>query len=262
MATRTKPAQVKPGTKKAAPTDAVAAVQSKDPVRVQAGKKGAPIAQATRTVVETKPLKPSIERDAPASMVDKLIVSIKGRGAKLDHDVHSAAMACLFHCDKHGDYTLMNRLLLALPKSSRRNALAQWAVKFGKMQANTDSAALATSPVIYDKSKVTDFDGADAMPFWDLKNVREGTAEWMFSNYIEGVLKTLGQKAAGTGPEALKAKAAFDAIKGVNEALNTAAVSTITPPPPGVPERRAANIAATAVAQAKSATVPPAAPVH
>lgn len=260
----TKPAVPKPSAKKAAAapaeTSAVKAVQSKDPVRVAAGKKGAPVAQATRTVAQAAPLKPSIARDAPASVVDKLIASIKGRGAKLDHDIHSAAMACLFHADKHGDITLMNRLLLAMPKSTRRNALAQWAVKFGKFKPSEDTAAQATAPLAFDKSNSTDFDGAQAMPFWDFKNVKEGTTEWLFSNYIEGVMRTLGQKAAGSGPEAMKAKAAFDAIKGVNEALNTASTANMTPPPPGVPERRSANLAVTAVQQAKAAASAP--PVH
>lgn len=233
------PKAAKPAAKK--PSGIAAAVDQalgKDPVRVAAGKKGAPIAQATRSVVELAPAKPSIARNAAAKDVDKMIVSIKGRGAKLDNDIHSTAMACMFHADTHGDVTLMCRLLLALPKSTRRNALAQWAVKFGKFTPNEDVNTMKERPLDFDKSAKTDFDGAQAMPFWDFKNVKEGTTEWLFSNFIEGVMKSLANHAAQQGPEGQKAKAAFDALSSVTEAL---AITPAAPLPAGVAaERRGA----------------------
>lgn len=182
-------------------------------------KKTAPKTTPIATAIAETVAKPSIARNAVAKDVDKMIVSIKGRGAKLDGDIHSTAMACLFHADTHGDITLMCRLLLAMPKSTRRNALAQWAVKFGKFTPNEDVNTMKERPLDYDKTKKTDFEAAQALPFWDFKNVKEGTTEWVFSNYIEGVMKSLASHAAKSGPEGQKAKAAFDALASVNEAL-------------------------------------------
>jgi hypothetical protein len=182
--------------------------------------KDAPKASTKPTETKAvKAVKSTIAMDAKAADVDKLITSIKGRGAKLDTDVHSAAMACLYHADKHGDITLMARLVLALPKSARRNALGQWAIAFGKFAANEDAKTKEAAPFVFKKGAETKFEAAQAKPFWDFRNVREGTTEWQFSNYIEGVLKTLAAHAAKPGPEAAKAKAAFDAMKGVTEAL-------------------------------------------
>jgi hypothetical protein len=192
-----------------------------------------------------KPLKASIAMDASSALVAKHIMSIAARGAKLDNDIHSGAMACLYHADKHGDITLMNRLLMAMPKSTRRNALAQWAVAFGKFKPNEDKSTLETAPLAFDKAKSTDIPAAQAKPFWDFRNVREGTTEWLFSDYIQGVMRTLAAHAIKDGPEAAKAKAALDSIKGVTEALALPAngePKQAAIPPAGVTERRAVAV--------------------
>lgn len=192
-----------------------------------------------------KPAKPSIAMDAPAALVGKHILSIQARGAKLDNDIHSGAMACLYHADKHGDITLMNRLLMAMPKSTRRNALAQWAVAFGKFQPNEDKSTLETAPLAFRKDGKTDIDAALAKPFWDFRNVREGTTEWLFSDYIQGVMKTLAAHAIKPGAEGAKAKAALDAVKGVTEALAlpvNGEPKSVAIPPAGVAERRAVAV--------------------
>lgn len=210
--------------KTVAKTSTTAAV----PNRVQAGKEGAPVAKATRAAGgaendDLKPLKASIAPTATAAEVMKMIVSIKGRGRTLDNDIHCTALACIMHAEKHGDITLINRLLMAMPRSVRRNALAQWAVAFGKFLPNDAKDAPADAPLMFNKAGKTDMEGATAKPFWDFRNVKEGTTEWVFTNYIEGVMKTLATRAAGDSPEARKAKAAFDALSGVREALEVPA---------------------------------------
>lgn len=221
--------------------------------RIAAGKKGAPVAQATRNKVEPAPTKPTIPMDAPAAAVDKLIVSIKTRGQKYDADIHSAGMACLFHADKHGDITLMNRLLIALPKSSRRNALAQWACAMGKFKPNEDKATLQTVPLMFDKSSTTLFDDAQATPFWDFKNVREGTTEWDFGGYITNVKKTLARAMSGTGPEAAKAKAMYDAISATEEAFVAVGTAQRPPLPEGVKTERRGVVGAPIAQQSAAA---------
>lgn len=162
-------------------------------------------------------IKLTLKADASAAEVNKLIVSIKGRGAKLDTDIHSAAMACLFHADKHGDITLMNRLLLAMPKSGRRNALASWALAFGKFLLNDDAKARAESPLVFNREGSTDMKGAAEKPFWDFRNVREGGTEWVFTDYIGSVMRTLEAHSKQDTPEGRKAKAALHALAGVSE---------------------------------------------
>jgi hypothetical protein len=213
---------------------------------------------ASPVTVETKALVFTIKPDAPAKDIEKLIISIKGRGAKLDTDIHSAAVACLFHCEAHGDNTLVNRLLLAMPKSVRRNALAQWFVAFGKLSKwPTDTAEQKrvaaekepTQPLMYDKAKTTRLDDAKATPFWDFKNVREGTDTFEFEDYIGNVMKKLEKIAKGNSTDAARARATLHAISGVKEALAVQPDASTLEPGQPIPQRRASDFAAPATVQ-------------
>lgn len=209
-------------------------VPAKQPVAKKAAKP-APSADA--------PVKLSIKLDASKADIEKLITSIKTRGAKLDIDIHSAGCASLNHAALHNDPTLLNRLLLAMPKATRRNALTAWAMKHGNVQLNTGPSA-NDFPLVYDKSKTANIEAAQAEPFWALKNVREGGNEWLYVDYISGVMKKLASVAADPkNPEAGKAKAALDAITAVNEAINTAPTPSAPAPTwtPGMEDRRGAG---------------------
>lgn len=185
------------------------------------------------------PIKLSIKIDATKAEVEKVITSIKTRGAKLDIDIHSAGCASLNHASLHNDPTLLNRLVLALPKAARRNALVAWALKHGNVMLN-DGPSKNDFPLVYSKEKKADIDAAQAEPFWALKNVREGGTEWLYTDYIANVMKTLARVAADPkSAEAKKAKAALDAITAVNEGINIAPADAPVPTwTPGMPERR------------------------
>lgn len=166
-------------------------------------------------------IKLSIPVDATAAVVNKLISSIQGRSKKLDVDMHSAACASLNHVTLHGDPTLLNRLLNGLSKSTRRNAMVVWALKFGQVILNPDSATKAERPLVYSKEVKANIAGAIAEPFYSMQNIKEGGDAWLYMDFIGNVLKTLERhaKADPSGPEGKRAKAALDALNGVNEAL-------------------------------------------
>lgn len=99
-----------------------------------------------------------------AANIQKLIVSVTTRGKKLENDLHVAAVSTLHHAGQHGDITLANRLLEGLPASTRKNALREWYLSFGKFKWNEEEKALA-----YDKTKQSLLDDAIATPFWEFK---------------------------------------------------------------------------------------------
>lgn len=137
-----------------------------------------------------------------AALTEKLIVSIKGRGAKLDADIHQAALSVCAHHAQHGDTTLANRLLAAMPKSGRRNALQSWMLAFdGKLALNDDKATKAEKPLVHSKEG-TAFDqaGADATPFWEFK-ATEGSKDFDFTAYINGLNKGVNKAMEKATPE-------------------------------------------------------------
>jgi hypothetical protein len=87
--------------------------------------------------------------------IEASIKSIQTRGKSLAKDIHLVGVSCLAHIEKHGDITLLNRLVTALPGGWRSNAIKAWAEAFGKV--NWDNKAKA---FVYDKSKKSDIEGA------------------------------------------------------------------------------------------------------
>lgn len=157
-------------------------------------------------------VKLTLALDAPAADVEKAIASIANRGQKLQADMHSAACASLNHAAMHNDPTLLNRLLNAMPKSSRRNSLIVWALKFGNVAMNDDKATKGERPLVYLKGKTADINGAVAMPFWELKNVSEGGDTWVYTDYIKNVVATLTKQAAKGDAQAQAALAALQSV--------------------------------------------------
>lgn len=102
------------------------------------------------------------------AIISKAIVSLQTRGKKYESDLHIAAVSCLNHAGKHGDITLANRLLEAIPTLTRKNALKDWFIAFGKFKWDTETKALA-----FDKTKATLLEEAIDMPFWTFKSEPE-----------------------------------------------------------------------------------------
>jgi len=96
------------------------------------------------------------------------IVSIKGRSAKLDKDIQTAAMSAVAHFEKCGDVGYINRLYLALGKGARHAAFIEWVTQFGGVMAN-DGVGKETTPFIKDKNKIVDLEGGDALPWYECK---------------------------------------------------------------------------------------------
>jgi hypothetical protein len=92
-----------------------------------------------------------------AKAIDIAIKSIQSRGSKLQKDIHICAVSCLAHIDKHGDITLLNRLIQALPSGWRSNAVKAWAEDFGKVNWDNTQKAF-----VFDKAKKSNIDGAIA----------------------------------------------------------------------------------------------------
>lgn len=98
--------------------------------------------------------------------ISKAVVSIKTRGAKLDADIQLAGVSILAHIEEHGNVTLLNDLMAALPKGARKNAMAEWAMANGKVRLN-EGPNRKDMPFLYDKARITSIDKAWEKPWYD-----------------------------------------------------------------------------------------------
>lgn len=73
--------------------------------------------------------------------INKAIDSIATRGKKQDRDIQVAVLSAMQHHATHGDVTLVNRLVEAMPKGSRVNALRAFIETFGACRYDAESKA-------------------------------------------------------------------------------------------------------------------------
>lgn len=99
------------------------------------------------------------------SKVNVLIEAIKKAGAKLEGEIHQAACSALWHAEQHGDVTIMQKLIDALPGFARRNALIAWAVEFGKFKADKEGKSVEFNKF----GKTGLIERAMDKPFWEFK---------------------------------------------------------------------------------------------
>lgn len=99
-----------------------------------------------------------------AKAIDVAIKSIASRGKTLERDIHVAAVSCLNHADKHGDVTLAQKLVDAVPSLVRKNALRDWFMAHGKFSYDMTEKTLK-----HNSKGKTQLQVAIDTPFWEFK---------------------------------------------------------------------------------------------
>lgn len=139
------------------------------------------------------------------------IKSIAGRAAKLDADIHRAAVSVIMHSAKHNDPDVAKRLVDAMGKTMRKQALIAWIVNYG---AFTLSEA---NELVYVKERrdqvmaQANIDAAIAEPFWSFAPEKPyvqfdlAKALQALMAKAEKALTAEGQDAALISPEKLAA---------------------------------------------------------
>tara|TARA_R110002167_G_scaffold235258_1_gene440575 strand:- start:385 stop:861 length:477 start_codon:yes stop_codon:yes gene_type:complete len=92
------------------------------------------------------------------------IKSISGRGAKLDKDIQRAAVSAMSHHNEHGDVTIINELVAAMPKGARVNALRDYILAHGKVSFDDKAKAF-----VHAKEGSFDLEGALAISWVEFK---------------------------------------------------------------------------------------------
>lgn len=112
----------------------------------------------------TKTNKPTFALISGAAQIKSAIDSIERRGKKYDRDVQIAALSAMQHHVEHGDVTLINRLVDAMPKGSRVNALRAFIEKFGAVRYDVESKKF-----VHVKGGTFGLDGAMAVMWNEFK---------------------------------------------------------------------------------------------
>lgn len=110
-----------------------------------------------------------ITAKASAKAISRKIAQIRTNGDKLNRLIHDTAMDIMRHAQAHGDCSLAQTLVMAMPASMRRKMLIDWFTMFSPINVK-DSDKWQANMKQRPKQDVVpfDIDGADAYPFWQL----------------------------------------------------------------------------------------------
>jgi hypothetical protein len=126
-----------------------------------------------------------------------LIKSIQTRGAKLDNDIHLAAVSCVALVTRDRNTTRITSLVNAMPKSSRRKALCDWfeATMPVTMDYSNGKATIAKADSDDWQEYLSEYRArltkAIKTPFWDLKP-EKGAKDTLS---LDSIIKYLARKA-------------------------------------------------------------------
>lgn len=108
--------------------------------------------------------------------IKKAIKWIATTGAKLQEKIHETAVECLKHAATHGDATLMDQLVKALPAGQRVEALVLWTTAFSPIRWEKEDGQRAGVKLLSAKRKnyvPFDIDGAAAQPYYSFSKENE-----------------------------------------------------------------------------------------
>lgn len=116
---------------------------------------------------------------------------VKEMGEMWQQAVQEVQISVLNHIEQHGDISLFVNLFNALPKGARRNALAEHAVKYGKLDINLseDPKARKAKPFLYNRDKATDLKGATDEPWFEMSPEKPVDQAFDFKAQLLALLK-------------------------------------------------------------------------
>lgn len=103
-----------------------------------------------------------------ADAIGVAIEAIRKTGKKLDDMIQVAGMSVLAHVDEHNNVAVLETLWGAMPQGSRKKALMDWCLKYGKVIANMDEKGgiVADKPFLYNRKGATNLIGAEGEPWY------------------------------------------------------------------------------------------------
>lgn len=101
------------------------------------------------------------------AQIEGAIAAVKDAGKRLDDAIQQVGMSVLAHVGQYGDVTVVTGLYNAMPNGSRKKALVEWLVAFGKLSVNPDKKTRKELPFLFDRTKETNLEAAAAKPWYE-----------------------------------------------------------------------------------------------
>jgi hypothetical protein len=124
------------------------------------------------------------------------IQQIKITGKGLDDTIQSVGLSVLQHVEAHREASLAIKLLKALPKGSRSNALIDWMTQCGMLSVNLNKLTAKEFPLVFNKEGKTDLERAAAKAWYKWKPEASPVLEFDFGAKLSALLKAVADAQA------------------------------------------------------------------
>jgi hypothetical protein len=128
--------------------------------------------------------------------LNRAIDALGKKNANVESEIQALGLACLAHCEQHGDTMPMNRLVNVL-RRGQYQAFIEWAMSFGRFIKNTDKATKDSQPLAYAKGKTTDMQAATDKPWFEFADSKATATAKAFD--FQAATMALLKKAASNG---------------------------------------------------------------
>lgn len=126
---------------------------------------------------------------------------LKAAGKKLDDRIQTAGMSVINHVDKHGDITVVDGLMDAMPAGSRKTAMIEWLLAHGKLKQNIiDGKVSKDAPWLFNREGKTDLIKGAEFPWFTFKPEKLEEPSFDFQAMLNSLLSK-ATKAAAAGKE-------------------------------------------------------------
>lgn len=133
--------------------------------------------------------------------LNRAIDALGKANQKVESTIQELGLACMAHCEQHGDTMPMNRLMNVL-RRTQHQAFMEWALAYGKFTKNFDKATKESQPVVYDKTKATDIAGATEKQWFMFADDKPTAIAKAFD--FQQAMMSLLKKAAANGVDHTK----------------------------------------------------------
>lgn len=134
--------------------------------------------------------------------------AIRKNLVSLDQSIHLNAVQCMMHAEKHGDTSLMRRLLVEIVDAKtgyRRQGLIIWMRTFSPLELTQDNINLSGMDPMTNKPRPWRIEEAFQTPFWALKAADE-VVRPMFAETWAGKLNAASKEFRAAAQNTLNGK--------------------------------------------------------
>lgn len=141
-----------------------------------------------------KPEAVKVPKRREAEVVSREITALYGHIKDAFGKVQELGIQCLLNHEVAKNPALCNKMLLDMPRGIKKQSLADWFCEFGTLQVNPNAALRKGIPLIYDKKRKSNIEGAMQKAWFDVNPTPDVIADIDIGKRIQALLAACNGK--------------------------------------------------------------------